>query len=132
MRNENEIINLLLTDVLKFHEELINKYIAESGIHDINMLESAVNTPFQSFGGNDLYPSVFDKAARLCYGLARNHPFTDGNKRTAVHTMLIYLGLNDIFLTYTQEEMENIIIAVASGIMSSEELSMWLKSHVKD
>ena len=103
----------------------------ESGIHDMNMLLSAINTPFQSFAGQDLYPTVFDKASRLCFGLAKNHPFNDGNKRTAVHTMLIYLGLNDIFLDYEQMELETVIIDVASGKINSEDLSLWIKSHVQ-
>ncbi|WP_346686304.1 type II toxin-antitoxin system death-on-curing family toxin [Megamonas hypermegale] len=131
MIEELQIINILLDDVLEFHRELTDKYTMESGIHDMNMLLSAINTPFQSFAGQDLYPTVFDKASRLCFGLAKNHPFNDGNKRTAVHTMLIYLGLNDIFLDYEQIELETVIIDVASGKMSSKDLSLWIESHVQ-
>lgn len=131
MIEEQQIINILLDDVLEFHRELTDKYTMESGIHDMNMLLSAINTPFQSFAGQDLYPTVFDKASRLCFGLAKNHPFNDGNKRTAVHTMLIYLGLNDIFLDYEQMELETVIIDVASGKMNSEDLSLWIESHVQ-
>lgn len=131
MIEELQIINILLDDVLEFHRELTDKYTMESGIHDMNMLLSAINTPFQSFAGQDLYPTVFDKASRLCFGLAKNHPFNDGNKRTAVHTMLIYLGLNDIFLDYEQMELETVIIDVASGKINSEDLSLWIKSHVQ-
>lgn len=131
MIEELQIINILLDDVLEFHRELTDKYTMESGIHDMNMLLSAINTPFQSFAGQDLYPTVFDKSSRLCFGLAKNHPFNDGNKRTAVHTMLIYLGLNDIFLDYEQIELETVIIDVASGKMSSKDLSLWIESHVQ-
>lgn len=153
MNDELQIINILLDDVLEFHRELTDKYTMENGIHDMNMLQSAINTPFQSFAGQDLYPTVFDKASRLCFGLAKNHPFNDGNKRTAVHTMLVYLlifkpcissGLktavhtmlvylyiNDILLDYEQIELETVIINVASGKMSSEELSSWIVDHVK-
>ena len=131
MNEEQQIINILLDDVLEFHRELTDKYTMESGIHDMNMLLSAINTPFQSFAGQDLYPTVFDKASRLCFGLAKNHPFNDGNKRTAVHTMLIYLGLNDIFLDYEQIELETVIIDVASGKMNGEDLSLWIESHVQ-
>ena len=131
MNEEKQIINLLLDDVIAFHSDLTNKYRMENGIHDINLLQSAINAPFQTFAGADLYPTVFDKAARLCFGLAKNHPFNDGNKRTAVHTMLIYLGLNNIFLNYGQLELENVIIAVASGAMSYENLAAWIKNHVK-
>ena len=131
MNEEQQIINILLDDVLEFHRELTDKYTMESGIHDMNMLLSAINTPFQSFAGQDLYPTVFDKASRLCFGLAKNHPFNDGNKRTAVHTMLVYLYINDIFLDYEQIELETVIIDVASGKMNGEDLSLWIESHVQ-
>ena len=130
MNIEQQVINLLLDDVVKFHEELTNKYTMENGIHDMNMLESAINTPFQSFAGVDLYPSIFDKASRLCFGLAKNHPFNDGNKRTAVHTMLVYLFINNILLSYDKLELEQVIIDVASGVMNVQELSKWIENHV--
>ncbi len=130
MNRQPEIIELLLNDVLQFHADLANAYIMEKGIHDMNLLQSAVNAPFQTFGGADLYPTVYDKAARLCYGLTKNHPFSDGNKRTAVHTTLIYLGLNDIFLEYSQMDLENVIIAIADGSMKADELTDWIKNHV--
>lgn len=132
MNTEKQIINILLDDVIGFHQQLTNKYRMESGIHDMNLLQSAINAPFQSFAGQDLYPTVFDKASRLCYGLTKNHPFNDGNKRTAIHSMLIYLGLNDIFLDYKSIELENIIIDIASSKISCEELTHWLQSHVKE
>ena len=131
MNEEQQIINILLDDVLEFHRELTDKYTMESGIHDMNMLLSAINTPFQSFAGQYLYPTVFDKASRLCFGLAKNHPFNDGNKRTAVHTMLVYLYINDILLDYEQIELETVIIDVASGKMNGEDLSLWIESHVQ-
>ena len=64
---------------------------------------------------NDLYPSIYDKAAQLCYGLANNHPFTDGNKRTALHSMYVYLIINGFDIMATQQDVENMIIDVASG-----------------
>ena len=131
MNEEMQVINFLLDDILSFHEQLTDKYTMTCGIHDMNLLQSAVNAPFQSFAGVDLYPTVFDKAARLCFGLAKNHPFNDGNKRTAVHSMLVYLYVNDILLDYDQLELENVIIAVASGAMSYENLAAWIKNHVK-
>lgn len=131
MSAEKQIINILLDDILDFHQQLTDKYRMENGIHDINLLQSAVNAPFQSFAGQDLYPTIFDKASRLCYGLTKNHPFNDGNKRTAIHSMLIYLGLNDIFLNYDNIELENIIIDIASSKMTYEELTQWLQDHTK-
>ena len=64
---------------------------------------------------NDLYPSIYDKAAQLCYGIANNHPFTDGNKRTALHSIYVYLIINGFDITATQQDVENMIIDVASG-----------------
>ncbi len=79
--------------------------------------------------GNSLYPSIFDKAAQLCYGLANNHSFVDGNKRTALHSMLVYLEINDIKINYEKIELEQIIIDIASSKINSSNLSEWLLEH---
>lgn len=106
-------------------------FVMDKGIHDMGLLESAVSTPFQTFGGQELYPSLLDKAARLCYGLAKNHPFRDGNKRSAVHSMLVFLYINEIELEYTQLELEEMIIAVADNRMSSDELKDWIEKRIQ-
>lgn len=124
-----EGIQLLLTDILSFHEELESVFRMESGIHDKGLLESAVHAPFQTFGGEDLYPDPIDKAARLCFGLAKDHPFRDGNKRTAVHAMLVYLSISDIHIEYEDKDLERAIIAVADGSMDSSGLADWIRSH---
>jgi death-on-curing family protein len=79
--------------------------------------------------GSDLYPSLCDKAAQLCYGIANNHPFTDGNKRTALHSMYVYLIINGIDITASQQEVENLIINVAAGNMTNVELAQWLRRN---
>ena len=79
--------------------------------------------------GNDLYPSLYDKAAQLCYGIANNHPFTDGNKRTALHSMYVYLIINGFDITATQQDVENMIIDVAAGNMTNTELGQWLQKN---
>ena len=107
MKHEQILIEIILEDVLAFHEEMEQRYVMDKGIHDMNLLESAVNTPFQSFAGEELYPTILDKAARLCYGLTKNHPFRDGNKRSAIHSMLVFLYINGIDLDYTQQELED-------------------------
>ena len=105
------------------------KFILSSGVRDENLLASAVNTPFQTFMGNDLYPSLYDKAARLCYGIANNHPFTDGNKRTALHSMYVYLIINGFDIMATQQDVENMIIDIAAGNMTNTELAQWLQEN---
>lgn len=131
MNTEKDTIAIILDDVLSFHEYMEKTFVMDKGIHDMGLLESAVNTPFQTFSGQDLYPSILDKAARLCYGLAKNHPFRDGNKRSAVHSMLVFLYINGIELEYSQLELEEMIIAVADSRMSSDELKEWIKKRVK-
>ena len=79
--------------------------------------------------GSDLYPFLYDKAAQLCYGIANNHPFTDGNKRTALHIMYVYLIINGFDIAASQQEVENLIINVAAGNMTNVELAYWLEKN---
>ena len=122
-------IQFTLQDIYELHIQLENAFVLSSGVRDENLLASAVNTPFQTFMGNDLYPSIYDKAAQLCYGIANNHPFTDGNKRTALHSMYVYLIINGFDITALQQEVENMIIDIASGNMTNVELAQWLREN---
>lgn len=122
-------IQLTLQDICELHTQLEGSFILSPGIRDKNLLASAVKTPFQTFMGNDLYPSIYDKAAQLCYGITNNHPFTDGNKRTALHSMYVYLIINGYDITATQQDVENLIINVAAGRMDNTELSKWLQEN---
>ena len=122
-------IQFTTQDIYELHNQLEESFILSSGVRDENLLASAVNTPFQTFMGNDLYPSIYDKAAQLCYGIANNHPFTDGNKRTALHSMYVYLIINGFDITATQQEVENLIIDVAAGNMTNTELAEWLREN---
>ena len=99
------------------------------GLRDEGMLESAMNAPFQSFAGEEVYPSLQPKAARLCFGLVKNHPFIDGNKRTGTHAMLVFLALNGIELDYTQEELSGVILSLAAGEIGHGELLRWVFEH---
>lgn len=122
-------IQFTVQDIYQLHIQLEKTFILSSGIRDEKLLASAVNTPFQTFMGNDLYPSIYDKAAQLCYGIAKNHPFTDGNKRTALHSMYVYLIINGFDITATQQEVEDLIIDVAAGKMTNTELVQWLRKN---
>ena len=90
------MIRLSKTQILLLHEQLIAETGGSSGLRDEGMLDSALNAPFQTFGGEDVYPSLQQKAARLCFGLVKNHPFLDGNKRIGAHVMLVFLALNGV------------------------------------
>ena len=122
-------IQFTVQDIHELHTQLEDVFVLSSGVRDENLLASAVNTPFQTFMGNDLYPSIYDKAAQLCYGIANNHPFTDGNKRTALHSMYVYLIINGYDIIATQQDVENLIINVASRRMDNTELSKWLQEN---
>ncbi len=115
--------------ILLIHEQLIRETGGSQGLRDEGLLESALAAPFQCFDGEDAFPSICQKAARLGYGLIKNHPFVDGNKRIGTHIMLVFLALNDITLAYTQEELTQIILAIAASKKKYEDLLKWLLEH---
>ena len=115
--------------ILNYHKELIDRYGGSHGIRDEKLFDSALAAPFQSFGGMDFYPSIEEKAARLGYGLAANHPFHDGNKRIGAHAMLAFLSLNGIKLSYTADELSDIFLSIASGNTDESEMLDWINSH---
>ena len=97
------------------HTQLIQQTGGSDGVRDYNLLDSALENPFQSFGGGELYPTIQAKAARLGYGLIKNHCMIDGNKRIGTHAMLVFLALNGIELKYTQKELYEAILDIAAG-----------------
>lgn len=120
---------LTKAQVLRLHEHLIDATGGTQGIRDAGLLESAIAAPFQSFYGVDAYPTLLQKAARLGYGLIKNHPFLDGNKRSGVHVMLVFLALNGVEPVYTQSELAAAVVAVAAGEMDCDAFCKWLATH---
>ena len=117
--------------VLMLHTQLIQQTGGSDGVRDYNLLDSALENPFQSFGGEELYPTIQAKAARLGYGLIKNHCMIDGNKRIGVHAMLVFLALNGYELVYTKAELIDIILSLADGKVEYEELLQWIINHQK-
>lgn len=115
--------------VLLLHEQLIDATGGTHELRDEGLLESALTAPFQSFAGQSAYPSLQQKAARLCFGLVKNHPFIDGNKRIGAHVMLVFLALNGLVLSYTQDELSDVILRLANGQIGYEALLEWLLDH---
>lgn len=113
------------------HEQLIKTSGGCLGVRDDGILDSSIHTPLQIFNGQELYPSIIQKATRLAFGLIKNHPFIDGNKRIATHVMIIFLDLNGIELCYDDEEIINLILGVASSKLSEDDLYNWIESHQK-
>ena len=116
--------------ILLLHDALSIESGGSSELRDEGLLDSAISAPFQSFGGIDLYPDIILKAARLGFGLIKNHPFVDGNKRIGAHAMIAFLEVNNISLEYEDDELIEIILSVASGKSSDEDLVVWLKDHI--
>ena len=115
--------------VTALHSALIREFGGIDGIWDEGLLESALAAPFQTFGGEPVYPSLQAKAAQLGFGLIRNHPFVDGNKRIGAHTMLVFLAVNGIELRYEQQELIDIVLSVAAGQIDRQGLLQWILDH---
>ncbi len=112
------------------HSALVERYGGQDGLRDEGMLDSALNAPFQTFSGSELYPDLLSKAARLAFGLIANHPFIDGNKRIGTHAMLIFLKLNNVELEYDDDDLIALILGTASGANDDKTILEWLKKHI--
>lgn len=120
---------LTKTQILSLHQDLIRQTGGIDGIRDESLLDSALHAPFQSFSGQETFPSLHQKAARLGFGLIQNHAFIDGNKRIGIHAMLVFLSINGIELSYRQDELSEVVLSVASGNLSFDEFCQWVQNH---
>lgn len=117
--------------VLLVHSMMIQMTGGTDGVRDMDLLDSALNVPFQTFDGKEIYSSLLLKAAVMCRSIISNHPFVDGNKRTGIHTMLIFLELNGVKPKYTQKELIELGLGIASGKLDYEAVLNWLVEHTK-
>lgn len=123
------MIRLSLEQALLIHRYLIEVSGGMEGLRDQAALESALNTPFQTFGGEDLYPGKERKAAALCFGLTQNHPFIDGNKRIGVHLCDVFLEVNGIKLEYTDDDLVQLGLSIADGSWKTPDILAWIAKH---
>lgn len=114
--------------VLSIHDRQLAEHGGTAGVRDETLLESALARPLQLYAYGEPPPDVMDLAATLAYGLARNHPFVDGNKRSAYVSCLTFLELNDFTLTAATEAKYVAMLALAEGRLSTEEFASWLRS----
>ena len=117
--------------VLFIHDQVVKRTGGSQGVRDISLVESAVYRPQSTFDGNDLYIGVFDKAAALLQSLLKNHPFVDGNKRTALTSAGLFLRLNGYKLVNAKKEEVEFAIKVDNEHLKIEEISNWLKANSK-
>lgn len=123
--------------MIKFDKEkvlLLQQLVIESsgggaGVRDFGLLDSAIESAYQTFAGEELYPTKEEKGARLGFNLVSNHAFVDGNKRIGLLVMLSFLAINGINVKYTDQDLVHIGLSLADGKMSYEELLNWIKEH---
>lgn len=115
--------------ILLMHKLLIESTGGEYGLRDYNLLDAAINSPFQTFANIELYPTKEEKAARLAYNLISYHAFVDGNKRIGILAMLSFLEINGIKVEYTDEELIELGLKVANQEIKYDDLVKSIKSH---
>jgi len=121
---------LTLAEVLELYRRVVEATGGSPRIRDLAGLESALAQPRMTFEGDDLYPSLVEKAAALSFSLIKNHPFVDGNKRLGHAAMELFLLMNGLEIRAHSDEQERLILRVASGKAGRQELVEWLESHV--
>ena len=120
---------ITVTEAEEIHKILIDNFGGSQGIRDLGSLESALARPFQSFGNEELYPSPILKAAALLESILINHPFIDGNKRTAYTLVRLFLNSNSLDFSASQDEKYDFIISTASGKNDFDSIAEWLTNH---
>ena len=117
--------------VLNIHDILIDKFGGIKGIRDQGLLESAINRPHATFDNTELYPSLPEKAAAILESVLINHPFIDGNKRTAYVLMRLILLEGGYDIEAKQDEKYEMVISVSTGTMRFDEIRNWIQSRIK-
>lgn len=122
---------LTVADVLLLHNLAIDNFGGSHGLRDLGLLESAVGRPQATYDGIDLYETVFHKAAALVHSLLMNHQFVDGNKRTAMFSVMTFLELNGYEFVATQKEVVDYALFIENSQPEIEEISQWFEKHSK-
>lgn len=122
---------LTAEQVLFIHYRLIEETGGSHGIRDIALLQSGVARPMATFGSDDLYPDIFSKAAALMHSIIKNHPFIDGNKRTAITAASLFLIRNGFQIKTSNKELERFTLKAASTNLELEEIAGWFRKHSK-
>ncbi len=125
-----EVRFLSIETAIAINEAMARRFGGSSGLRDLGLLESAMAQPAQSFGGDDLYPTISDKAARYAIGITLDHPFVDGNKRCAAGCMAAFLAINGVAFNPRPGELADLMFALASGEMTPSAFSAWVEAVV--
>lgn len=122
------MISIKETEII--HNILIDTFGGSKGIRDIGLLEAALARPFATFDNKDLYPNPIEKAAAILESIVINHPFVDGNKRTAYTLMRLILLENGVDILANQEEKYNMVISASTGKLRFEEIKNWIQTNL--
>ena len=124
------MILLTTEEIISIHSKLILKTGGLDGIRDKGLLESAIYSANSSFDDVEQYKTIEEKSARLAYSIVNNHAFIDGNKRIGILVMLMMLKLNNIKISYTQDELINLGLSIASGSSNYDDIYNWINAHL--
>jgi death-on-curing protein len=123
--------HLTLGEVVDLHRRLRRETGGAPGIRDLGALDSAAAQPKATFGSVDLYPTLVEKAAALCFSLVGNHPFVDGNKRVGHAAMETFLLLNGAEIDAPVDEQERLMLDLAAGRIDRAHFTAWIRAHVR-
>jgi death-on-curing protein len=119
-----------LEQLLQMHALIVNETGGSTGLRDLGRLEAAIATQSQNVFGEELYPTLIDKAAAIIRGIIADHPFVDGNKRTAILTGLTLLEINDLRFRAQSGEIEDFAVLIATDKLDVPAITAWLRSHI--
>jgi death-on-curing protein len=119
---------LSLAEVLEIHQDQIARFGGASGIRDIELLKSALGMPPATFGGEFLHTDLCQMVAAYLFHLVKNHPFVDGNKRVGVVAALVFLTLNGFDVTAPEDELAEMVLAVARGEMDKAQIAVFIRN----
>ncbi|MCX7922109.1 MAG: type II toxin-antitoxin system death-on-curing family toxin [Clostridia bacterium] len=122
---------LSFENIILFHEKIVKETGGSAGIRDRGLVESALNRAFMTYDGKDLYPNITEKIAVIAHSLISNHGFIDGNKRIGVAVMVILLKMNSIKVSYTQQELIDLGLKIAEGLMREKDILVWINEHIE-
>lgn len=124
------MIWLTKEDIINLHSKIIAATGGLDGVRNVGLIEAALQLPFQTFDGNELYPSDIDKIARLSFSLTCNHPFLDGNKRIGAFALAICLKLNSYKTNISDDELSKMFLSLAAGNVDFDSFKKWVEEHI--
>ncbi|MBS4462672.1 type II toxin-antitoxin system death-on-curing family toxin [Aerococcaceae bacterium zg-B36] len=120
---------LTAEQIIRLHSQLINASGGLDGVRDKGLVELSIDTVFDTYFGVDRYPTIEEKASRLCYSLIKNHAFLDGNKRIGIFAMLVLLEVNDVVIRCTDKELVRLGFGIAESKLTYEDILEFVVNH---